>query len=315
MTDDFGRNIRYLRLSVTDLCQYRCIYCMPEQGVEKLEHESILSVDECIEICRVCAGMGVKKVRITGGEPLVRRGIIDICRGAASIDGIEELCLTTNGLLLPRYAKELKEAGVTRLNLSLDTLCPEKFRHITRTGRLDEALKGLEAAEAAGFEHTKINCVLMGGINDDEIPELIQLIKDRDIELRFIELMPIGECAGWESGRFISGETVLKSLPQARPEGSSGVARLYSIPGYRGRIGLISPMSHKFCSECDRIRVTADGRIKPCLHSAAEFDLKGLHGDELEAAIRKAVSSKPLSHHMDGGHGSDSMRSMSRIGG
>lgn len=315
MTDNYGRTIRYLRLSVTDLCPYRCIYCMPECGVEKLEHSQILSVDECIEVAAACAGLGVTKVRLTGGEPLVRRGIVDICRGISAIDGIRELCMTTNGLLLPEYAVQLKQAGVTRLNLSLDTLDAEKFRRITRRGELREFYDGLKAAEEAGFENTKINCVLMGGINDDEIAALAGLTRERDIELRFIELMPIGECAHWDSARFIGGDAVLAALPEAEPVGTSGVSRLYRLPGHRGRIGLISPMSHKFCSACDRIRVTADGRLKPCLHSPDEISLRGLHGEELTRALQQAICAKPLSHHMDALHASGSLRGMSRIGG
>ncbi|MBR5381206.1 MAG: GTP 3',8-cyclase MoaA [Oscillospiraceae bacterium] len=313
MKDGFGRNIRYLRLSVTDLCQFRCVYCMPEAGVSKLRHDGILSVEECVEVCRVCASLGVTKIRLTGGEPLVRRGIVDICRGISQIEGVEELCLTTNGVLLPRYAKELKDAGVTRVNISLDTLDPEKFRRITRTGELGDVLAGLDLAEEL-FGHTKINCVLIGGVNDDVLP-MVELTRDRDIDVRFIELMPIGECASWDRARFIGGDAVLKAVPELRPVGSGGVSTLYQVPGWRGRVGLISPMSHKFCSTCDRIRVTADGKLKPCLHSATEIPLKGLHGRELEETIAGAIRGKPQSHLMDETHRSDSLRGMSGIGG
>lgn len=315
MWDDFGRKIKYLRLSVTDLCQYRCIYCMPSQGVEKLAHSQMLSVDECVDVTRACVELGVEKVRITGGEPLVRRGILDICRGIAAIDGVKELCMTTNGALLPKYAKDLKAAGVHRLNISMDTLNPEKFRRITRVGELEQALVGLAAAEEAGFTGTKINCVLLGGINDDEIAAMAALTRDRDIDVRFIELMPIGECARWDKERFLSGEAVLRALPEAREAGYSGVARLYALPGHKGRIGLIDPLSHKFCSDCDKIRITADGKLKPCLHSAREFPLKGLRGEALKEAIGQAIAAKPREHHMDATHASDSLRGMSKIGG
>lgn len=315
MTDEFGRKIRYLRLSVTDLCSLRCIYCMPAEGVKKLGHEKILSVEELVEITRAAASLGITKVRLTGGEPLVRRGILDICRGISAIDGITELCVTTNGVLLPELARELKSAGVSRLNVSLDTLDAEKYRRITRVGDLDTVFRGLDAADDAGFTGTKLNCVLMGGINDDEIPDMAALTRSRDIDVRFIELMPIGECAAWDSARFISCETVLERVPELVPEGEKGVSRLYRLPGARGRVGLISPMSHKFCSECDRIRVTADGKLKPCLHSADEIVLKGLHGEELTETIRQAIRMKPRQHQMDESHRSDSLRGMSKIGG
>ncbi|MBR6259700.1 MAG: GTP 3',8-cyclase MoaA [Oscillospiraceae bacterium] len=313
MKDDFGRNIRYLRLSVTDLCQMRCLYCMPAEGVQKLEHDSILTVEECIEVCRVCAELGVNKIRLTGGEPLVRRGIVDICRGIARIPGVEELCITTNGLLLPKYAADLKAAGVTRVNLSLDTLDPEKLRRITRTGNVTDVLAGLEAAEKY-FGHTKINSVLIGGINDD-ITDMVALTRDRDIEVRFIELMPIGECSDWPEERFVSAEAILKRVPQLEYIGDKGVSMLYQVPGWKGRVGLIRPMSHKFCSACDRIRITADGKLKPCLHSATEIPLKGLHGEELKNTVASAIKAKPQSHLMDETHHSDSLRGMSGIGG
>lgn len=314
MTDDYGRNIRYLRLSVTDLCPLRCIYCMPEQGVDKLEHGQILTVEECIELCRACAELGIDKIRITGGEPLIRRGIVDICRGIGALEGIRELCLTTNGVLLPRYARELAEAGVSRLNISLDTLDAEKYRRITRVGEMGDALAGLAAAEKY-FKNTKINCVLMGGINDDEIPALVDLTREHAIDLRFIELMPIGECSGWDRGRFIGGDAVLAAVPELESCGSSGVSRMYRVPGWAGRVGLISPMSHKFCADCNRIRVTADGKLKPCLHSAEEIPLQGLHGGELREAIARAIRAKPVSHVMSETGHSDSRRGMSGIGG
>lgn len=315
MMDEYGRKIRYLRLSVTDLCSLRCIYCMPEQGVVKIGHEGILSVEELVEIARACASLGMTKVRLTGGEPLVRRGIIDICSGISAIDGIEELCITTNGVLLPELAGDLKRAGVDRLNVSLDTLDAEKYHMITRVGDLDTVFRGLDAADDAGFTGTKINCVLIGGVNDDEIPDMVALTKSRDIDVRFIELMPIGECSAWDESRFISSEKVLEAVPELVPCGEKGVARLYRLPGGRGRVGLISPMSHKFCSECDRIRVTADGKLKPCLHSADEILLRGLRGEELTETIRRAILTKPQQHRMDASHHSDSLRGMSKIGG
>ncbi len=314
MTDGCGRTIRYLRLSVTDLCNYRCRYCMPEEGVHKRPHRDILSVEECVEIGRAAVSCGVKKIRLTGGEPLVRGGILDICRGLSSIDGLEELCMTTNGSLLPEQAAPLRDAGVDRLNVSVDSLRPERFSHITRRGRLDDALAGLAAAERAGFTKLKCNVVLMGGFNDDEIIDFVALTEHKPWEIRFIELMPMGECAQWEKSRFIPAETVLEKVPALQPLKSSGTAARYGVPGWAGTVGLIRPMSHRFCGLCDRIRVTADGKLKPCLHSDAELPLRGLHGPELEEAIRRGIAQKPERHHLTEG-GSDTMRNMNEIGG
>ena len=314
MLDDFGRSIDYLRLSVTDKCNLRCEYCMPESGVADLNHNNILRVEECIAIAEAAASLGITKIRITGGEPLVRNGIIEICAGIGAIPGLKELCLTTNGLLLEKYAADLKEAGVNRLNISLDTLDAQKYRRITRIGDLGCSLKGIAAAEAAGFDSIKINAVLMGGINDDEISALIGLTKDKPYEVRFIELMPIGECASWDRGRFLPSETILTACPKLVPLPSRGVAERYQIPGYMGTVGLIRPLSHRFCGDCNRIRVTADGMLKPCLHSGQEIPLRGLEGEELVAAIKTGIAQKPLRHYMEE-RGSDADRTMNRIGG
>lgn len=313
MKDHFNREISYLRISVTDLCNLRCIYCMPSQGVRKLRHEDILSVEEIQEIVRACAACGITKVRVTGGEPLVRRGIVDICRRVAQTPGIEEVVMTTNGVLLKQYANQLKAAGLSRLNISLDTLKPEKYEQISRFGRLEDALEGIAAARAAGFGRMKINCVLMGGINDDEIGDFVGLTREEDFAVRFIELMPIGECADWDKGRFIPGDTVLKAVPELEPCGTEGVARLYRVPGWKGSVGLISPVTAHFCPSCNRIRVTTDGKLKPCLHSDQEISLKGLQGEALEEVIRGAICLKPLRHHLD--RGTETKRTMNAIGG
>jgi cyclic pyranopterin phosphate synthase len=315
MEDKFGRDIHYLRLSVTDLCNLRCVYCMPEEGVEKRRHCDILSVEEIEEIVRASVQCGIRKVRVTGGEPLVRRGIVEICRRIASIPEVEELCMTTNGTLLPRYAAELRAAGVDRLNISLDTLDAEKYAMITRNGRLGDVLGGIRAALDAGFENIKINAVLIGGVNDAEILDLLELTRRESIHIRFIELMPIGECAGWSRERFISNSRVLETAPELTEVGSSGVAKLYRLPGGKGTVGLISPISSHFCPTCNRIRITADGKLKPCLHSADEVTLRGLHGQELVDAIRNAVAIKPKKHHLDEEDKSESLRNMNAIGG
>ena len=314
MIDQYGRTIDYLRLSVTDLCNYRCRYCMPEEGVEKGPHGSVLSVEECGEIARAAVRCGVRKIRVTGGEPLVRRGILDICRTLRAIPELEELCLTTNGSLLPELAQPLRDAGVDRLNISLDTLQPERFREITRWGTLEEVLSGIRAAEDAGFWHLKLDTVLMGGVNDDEIGDFLNLTRAHPWEVRFIELMPMGPCAAWPKERFLSVTEVLKRFPELEKIEPSGVARRYRLPGAAGTVGLIAPMSHEFCGDCRRIRVTADGKLKGCLHSREEIPLRGLHGAELEAAIYRGILQKPKGHHLTK-HASDTPRTMNEIGG
>lgn len=315
MKDRYGRTIKYLRLSVTDLCNCRCVYCMGENGVPRLPHSAILSFEEIEEIVRAAVSLGVTKVRLTGGEPLVRRGIDELVRRLRGIEGVEELAMTTNGARLAEYAVRLKEAGLDRLNVSLDTLDPEKFRRITRIGELRDTLDGLDAARRAGFEHIKLNTVLMGGVNDDEIAEIAALAKDGAFDVRFIELMPIGECTDWDRRRFLPAERVLEYLPKGERVPSDGVAELWRPAGFRGTVGLIRPLSHRFCADCDRIRVTADGCLKPCLHSAREIPLRGKHGETLVRTIAEGMQTKPREHHMADGHASESRRGMNRIGG
>lgn len=315
MKDRYGRTIKYLRLSVTDLCNCRCVYCMGENGVPRLPHSAILSFEEIEEIVRAAVSLGVTKVRLTGGEPLVRRGIDELVRRLRGIEGVEELAMTTNGARLAEYAETLKEAGLDRLNVSLDTLDPEKFRRITRIGELRDTLDGLDAARRAGFERIKLNTVLMGGVNDDEIAEIAALAKDGAFDVRFIELMPIGECTDWDRRRFLPAERVLEYLPKGERVPSDGVAELWRPAGFRGTVGLIRPLSHRFCADCDRIRVTADGCLKPCLHSAREIPLRGKHGEALVRTIAEGMQAKPREHHMADGHASESRRGMNRIGG
>ena len=313
MQDQFHREIRYLRLSVTDLCNYRCQYCMPEEGVRKLPRHEILSLEELFEIAEAAVRCGVTKLRLTGGEPLVRNGILSLCERLHRLKGLRELTLTTNGALLSGMARDLKAAGVDRLNVSLDTLRPERFAALTRRGALDEVLRGLDAAGEAGFTGTKLNTVLLGGINDDELGDLVALTRENDWSVRFIELMPMGECAAFPKERFLSADAVLAAVPDLKPIGSDGVAELYRLPGCRGTVGLIRPLSRCFCWSCDRIRVTADGRLKPCLHSSAELPLRGLHGAALEDAIRRGAAAKPARHHL--ALGTDTRRAMNQIGG
>jgi cyclic pyranopterin phosphate synthase len=314
MQDGCGRTIDYLRLSVTDLCNLRCRYCMPECGIVKRPHDDILSVEELVEIGHAAVDCGIRKIRLTGGEPLVRNGILDICRGLSAIEGLEELCLTTNGTLLHSLAKPLRKAGVHRLNVSLDTLVPEKYAAITRRGSLCDALDGLQAAERAGFSDLKLNTVLIGGFNDTEIADLVDLTRTHPWEVRFIELMPMGECADWEKRCFLSNRAVLDACPALEPVNAQGVAKRYRLPDAAGTVGLISPMSHEFCESCRRVRVTSDGKLKGCLHSREELNLRGLHGEALVDAIRQGIRQKPAHHHLTDG-GSDTPRTMNQIGG
>ena len=269
MRDQYDREINYMRLSVTDRCNLRCRYCMPEEGVSKKTHEEMLTEDEMITAVEAGASLGITKLRITGGEPLVKRNIITLCARAAKVDGIREVAITTNGVLLPRLAKGLRAVGVSRVNLSLDTLKPDKYARITRIGTLSSALAGLDAALNAGFDKVKINAVLIGGFNDDEIETLAALTLRYPVDVRFIELMPMLDHPEFGPEAFIPCAAVLEKLPQAVPvPQDGGVARLYRLPGAQGNIGLISPVSAHFCAACNRIRLTADGKLKPCLHAA-----------------------------------------------
>ena len=317
MTDLFGRNITYLRLSVTELCNLRCRYCMPAEGVCKKAHEEMLTQEEMIMAVRAAASLGVTKLRITGGEPLVKPNIVELCREAAAVPGIRELCLTTNGTLLPKLAEPLRAAGVQRLNISLDTLDEEKFRYITRVGSLRETLQGIEAASAAGFEKIKINTVLIGGFNDGEIPALAALTLRYPVDVRFIELMPMVDFPNFGPEAFLPNRVVIEKMPRLQPlPEDGGVARLYQLPGALGRVGLISPVSAHFCAACNRIRITADGKIKPCLHAADELSIKGLGEEEMKQMLREAILAKPKWHgELSYAEHSRARRSMNQIGG
>lgn len=313
MVDSYARAITYLRISITDRCNYRCRYCMPDAGIEKCAHGDICSLEELRDMAAAAVRCGVRKIRVTGGEPLVRRGAVDFCRMLSEIPGVEELCVTTNGSLLAEQAAALREAGVTHLNISLDTLKEERFRTITRLGTLSDVLRGIEAAERAGFEKIKLNCVLLGGVNDDEIADFAALTRAHDWQVRFIERMPMG--CGRDFGAYLPAQAVLERCPELEAISHDGVAACYRFPGAKGTVGLIAPMSHAFCSECSRVRITADGKLKPCLHSAAELSLRSLSGDELEAAIRRGILMKPERHHMDETGETEARRGMFAIGG
>lgn len=316
MIDTFGRKITYLRLSVTDLCNLRCKYCMPA-GVSKKSHTQMLTQEEMIRAVSVAASLGVEKVRITGGEPLLKKNILSICEGIRDINGIRELSMTTNGILLPALAKDLVRCGVSRINISLDTLDAQKYRDMTQTGELSDALTGLEAALAAGFSKVKINVVLIGGFNDDEIRDFAALTKTYPADVRFIELMPMDAARAFPEQAYLSAEAVLEALgSEVTLEKTDGVAQLYRMAGAQGSIGLIRPVSESFCASCNRLRLTADGRIKPCLHDGYEIPIKGMSREEMREAFEKAAAFKPEKHgELSCSCASLAGRSMNEIGG
>ena len=319
MKDHYGRKINYMRISITDLCNLRCVYCMPEEGIEKHSHQKNLSFEEILELIKAGVSLGVNKIRLTGGEPLVRHGIVDLVRRIGEIPGIEDLTMTTNGILLPKYAKDLKAAGLTRVNISLDTFDPEKYHQITRWGHLEDVLAGIAAAKDAGMAPIKINTVLIKDFNDNEIETFVNYTRDEPVDVRFIELMPLGESSGFAENKYLSNDEVLKRMPALVPllePDKTGPAEYYQLPGAKGRVGLINPISKHFCSECNRIRITTDGKIKPCLHSDYEIDLVALHqfGKTYQEILQQAIDEKPERHHIKE-HEKQLLRNMNQIGG
>ncbi|MCR6546895.1 GTP 3',8-cyclase MoaA [Dehalobacterium formicoaceticum] len=320
MIDNYGREINYLRISVTDLCNLKCQYCMPAQGVKKKRHDEIMRIETIEKIAQAAVNIGIKKIRLTGGEPLVRRGIIDLVSRISKLKfkGLEDLAMTTNGLLLEQYAADLKKAGLNRVNISLDTLDPVKYHKITRGGDLTQALKGIEAAQKAGLSPIKINVVLIGGFNDEEIVDFVNLTKDENFEVRFIELMPLGEASDWDKSHFLTGEEILHRVPQLIPlptKGKIGVARLFKLPDSKGKVGLISPLSNHFCHDCNRVRITADGKLKPCLHDDVELDIRDYDEDHLEQFLMDGIYGKPVQHHILKHDYIPVARNMNEIGG
>ena len=316
MKDKYGRDITYLRISITDECNLRCLYCMPEEAGSAAKSCSLMSVDEIEEIVRQAAELGIYKIRITGGEPLVRPDVIEICRRVSAVPGIRELAVTTNGILLKDMAYQLKDAGVSRLNISLDTLQTDKYTKITRKGNYESVAEGIKMAAKAGLTPIKINTVLIGGFNDNEIRDFAELTRRDNIEVRFIELMPIGACASFTKHAFIKGDTVLEAIPELIEMEYSGVARMYQYPDGKGRIGIISAVNQHFCLSCNRIRLTCDGKLKPCLHSRDEILVRGLKGEALKTALEQAILNKPAQHvNLTYGYVSETDRYMNQIGG
>lgn len=318
MKDQFGRNIHYLRLSVTDRCNLRCRYCMPKEGIQKERHDEILSFEEILQLVSLFVKAGIDKIRLTGGEPLVRKKLPNLIEAINRENSIRDFSITTNGILLKHHAREILDAGISRINISLDTMKAYKFREIAQIGDLKDVLEGIATVQALGFKPIKINTVLIKGVNDDEIEDFINLTRHEDLEVRFIELMPVGGNRGYSRTHFMPNTEVLKRCPDLIPisgTDKSSTASKYVIPGYRGRVGLISPNSHKFCGACNRVRLTADGKMKTCLLSNEEVDLKSAlrRNVSVEELIRKNIFLKPGDHHLE--TGGFVTRNMSAIGG
>jgi len=326
MKDRLGRDINYLRISVTDRCNLRCLYCMPENGIEKKEHMDILTFEEIFQVAKVCADLGTEKIRITGGEPLVRLGLTGLIEQISSIDGIKDIALTTNGVLLKKFARDLKEAGLKRVNISLDTMDKKRYEYITRGGDISNVLEGIEEALKAGLVPIRINTVLTKDFNEDEIGKFIKLTVNENIDVRFIELMPLGQAAEFAIEHYLPNSVVLERFSELQPAESgdkSSPASYYKLPGAKGRVGLINPISHMFCCNCNRIRLTADGKFKPCLHSDREIDVRGILRNmkltdkyqALRNAVTEAIQEKPGHHSLNDLFNQPIKRDMYKIGG
>jgi cyclic pyranopterin phosphate synthase len=320
--DPFGRSINYLRISVTDRCNLRCIYCMPPEGVPQMSHSEILSYEEIRTVVQAAAELGINKIRLTGGEPLVRAELPELVRMLSQIEGIQELSLTTNGTLLKNNALALRQAGLSRINVSLDTLRPDRLRYITRLGRLKDVLEGISAAKKAGFDPVKINTVVMRGINDDEILDFARMTYEEGCHVRFIETMPFKGVADFvPSAELRQHIGLLGKLEPCTSITGNGPAIYYRLAGAKGTIGFISPLTElSFCSRCNRMRLTPDGRLRPCLLGEDEIDLKtplrnNASMEELKRLILKAVASKPEHHHLEAANVRLVKRKMSQIGG
>ncbi len=318
LIDKYGRKINYLRISITDRCNLRCRYCMPEDGVELKNHSEILSFEDIIKIVKVGQKLGVDKVRLTGGEPLVRLGVVDLVSSLAKLK-LKDISMTTNGVMLAAKVEDMKNAGLNRVNISLDTLKKAKFEEITRRDYFDKVRAGIEAALETGLKPVKINTVVMKGFNDDEILDFVELSQNKNVHIRFIEYMPLGGEA--EEEYFMSsGETkeLIESkynLVPAVTKGN-GPARYLKVPGALGTIGFISALSEHFCSECNRMRLTADGRFKPCLASNKEVEIaKTMTEKDIYKAYQRALEIKPSAHHLNFADNDKHNRKMSQIGG
>jgi len=325
--DDFGRPVNYLRVSVTDRCNLRCIYCMPPEGVQPRKMEDILTFEEIETVVRAAADLGVTKIRLTGGEPLARLGIVDLVALLARVPGIDDLSMTTNGTLLADKAAALVEAGLDRVNVSLDTLKPDRFSQITRRGHLEDALRGIEAAKCAGLNPVKVNMVVIRGLNDDEVVDFARLTLSEGWHVRYIEMMPLGANPDWDASQHVPMREIqtrvteaLGPLQPATVLKGNGPAKYHRIAGAKeGTIGFISPVTEHFCNWCNRLRLTADGRLRPCLLSDTELDVRSIvrSGKDVAAVrelLQEAIRLKPRQHHLEA-CAAPSGRTMSEIGG
>lgn len=316
MRDKYQRNLTYLRVSVTDFCNFRCSYCMPPEGVEAKKREELLTLEEIYYIVHLFVEKGVTKVRLTGGEPLLRKNILGLIESLAKIEKIKDLSMTTNAHFLKDVAQDLKQAGLQRLNISLDTLDPVKFSQITGGGDFARVWEGIEAALDQGLG-VKLNTVLLKGVNDDEIQDLMALTQQYPIDVRFIEAMPIGPTKDYSQEKFLACDYVLSQgeLEPVPAQDPSATARLYQLPGAKGRVGLIRPLSDHFCQVCNRLRLTSVGEIKPCLLSDQVIPLREAirAGEDIRPLIDQAVNTKPERHHVDEGESTNA--AMSSIGG
>ncbi len=327
LVDSYKRKIEYLRISVTDRCNLRCLYCMPSEGVELASPESILRYEEILRVARISVEHGVKSIRITGGEPLVRKGILEFIRELSALKGLRDISLTTNGVVLKKFAAPLKEAGLNRVNVSLDSLHRERFARVTRGDKLTAVLEGLDEAERVGLTPVKINMVVIKGFNDNEIVDFARISVDKPFHVRFIEYMPFNTEEGWDRDKCISADEIknliAKELPvEAITEkgAGSGPARRFKIKGSRGELGFISPVTRHFCGECNRLRLTADGKIRACLFSDTEVDLRdalrnGSDDTVIEQLLFNAVMEKPAGHQINENIFKKCSRTMSLIGG
>ena len=323
--DSFGRHIHYLRVSLTDKCNLRCVYCMPEQMIFR-PNDELLNDDELVTVLRAASLLGFDKYRLTGGEPTVRPNIVNIVREIAALPGTREIVMTTNGLKLARLARPLAEAGMRRVNVSLDSLNEEKFHRITRWGHLQEVLSGIAAAEDAGMTPVKINCVVIRGFNDDDFVDLARLTYERDWQVRFLEVMPFADVADFQQANIVTTAEMIErieahvgKLTEINGGKLDGEARMYQLAGARGEIGFISPVSAPFCASCNRVRLTADGTLRLCLLKDGELDLKtplrkGASADDLAELMRGAIWHKPWGHDLAKGV-IPLNRIMSEIGG
>ncbi|MCI8513460.1 MAG: GTP 3',8-cyclase MoaA [Lachnospiraceae bacterium] len=324
MKDGYGRVIDYVRISVTDRCNLRCVYCMPEEGVKVLPHEAILTYDEIERICRAMAKLGVKKIKLTGGEPLVRKDLPELVRAIKALPGIEKVTITTNGVLLAERMDDLAAAGIDAVNISMDTTDPELFAQVTRVGRIDAVMDGLKAALSYPEIPVKINCVPVTSEKENFV-NMARLAKDYPVHVRFIEIMPIGYGKQFEFHNEDSIRAVLESefgaFTPCHEILGNGPSHYYSVEGFRGKIGFISSISHKFCEQCNRVRLTAEGFLKTCLQYETGNDLRavlrnGCTDEELEEVISRTIAGKPISHNFNEEKiAPEECRSMSQIGG